>query len=65
MSFALILLILNALATASAVVCASRSYRRYGSAGRAVAAGVGGLMILPLLFVLATAVATPRASRIP
>lgn len=65
MSFFVILLIFNALATTSAIVCASRSYRRYGSAGRAVFAGLGGLMILPLLFVLATAVATPRVARLP
>ncbi|MBX4171853.1 hypothetical protein K3M35_25020 [Rhodococcus sp. DMU2021] len=59
------LLIFNALATTSAIVCASRSYRRHASTGRAVLAGLGGLMILPLLFVLATAAAAPRAARLP
>lgn len=58
-------MLFNMLATVSAIVCATRSYRRYGSAGRAVFAGLGGLMILPLLFVLATAVAAPRAARLP
>lgn len=63
MNFFLILLAFNALATLCAIACASRSYRRYGSTGRALLAGLGGLMILPLLFVLATAVATPRETR--
>lgn len=65
MSFFVVLMLFNLLATVSAIVCATRSYRRYGSAGQAVLAGFGGLMILPLLFVLATAVATPRVARLP
>ncbi|MGV9718724.1 hypothetical protein [Rhodococcus pyridinivorans] len=65
MSLVVVLMLFNMLATVSAIVCATRSYRRYGSAGRAVFAGLGGLMILPLLFVLATAVAAPRAARLP
>lgn len=58
-------MLFNLLAAVSAVVCTTRSYRRYGSTGRAVLAGFGGLMILPLLLVLATAAATPRATRLP
>ncbi|WP_255029194.1 hypothetical protein [Rhodococcus sp. GA1] len=65
MSFVVVLMLFNLLATVSAIVCATRSYRRYGSTGRVVLAGLGGLMILPLLFVLATVVATPRATRLP
>lgn len=65
MSFVVVLLLFNLLATVSAIVCAMRSYRRYGSTRRAVLAGFGGLMILPLLFVLATAAATSRATRLP
>lgn len=65
MSFFVVLMLFNLLSTVSAIVCATRSYRRYGSTGRAVLAGLGGLMILPLLFVFATAAATPRAARLP
>ncbi|WP_418346044.1 hypothetical protein [Rhodococcus pyridinivorans] len=65
MSFLVVLMLFNLLAAVSAIVCATRSYRRYGSTGRAVLAGLGGLMIWPLLFVLVTAVATPRATRLP
>ncbi|MBD8056444.1 hypothetical protein ICV35_22590 [Rhodococcus ruber] len=65
MSFYVVAMLFNLLSTVSAIVCATRSYRRYGSAGRAVFAGIGGLMILPLLVVLAIAVATPRAARLP
>ncbi|MGV9718507.1 hypothetical protein [Rhodococcus pyridinivorans] len=65
MSFLVVLMLFNLLATASAIVCATRSYRRYGSAGRAVLAGFGGLMILPLLFALTTAAATSRATWLP
>ncbi|WP_175280081.1 hypothetical protein [Prescottella equi] len=59
-----VLLIFNALASLSAIVCAQRSYRRHGVAGRALVAGLGGLFILPLVVVLAVAVAAPRTSRI-
>lgn len=65
MSFYVVLMLFNLLSTVSAIVCATRSYRRYGSTGRAVLAGIGGLMILPGLAVLATAAATPRATRLP
>ena len=65
MSFYVVAMLFNLLSTVSVIVCATRSYRRYGSAGRAVLAGFGGLMILPLLFVLATAAATSRATRLP
>ncbi|WP_350247587.1 hypothetical protein RBB84_12325 [Rhodococcus sp. D-6] len=65
MSFVVVLMLFNLLATVSVIVCATRSYRRYGSTGRAVLAGFGGLMILPALFVLATTVATSRATRLP
>lgn len=65
MSFFMVLLVFNTIATASAIMCATRSYRRYGSTGRAILAGIGGLMILPLLFVLAVAAAAPRAARLP
>jgi len=64
-NFFVVLMLFNLLATASAIVCARRSYRRHASTGRAVLAGLGGLMILPLLFVLATAAAAPRAARLP
>ena len=63
MNFFLILLAFNALATLCAIACASRSYRRYGSAGRAMLAGVGGLLIVPMLIVVALAAATPREAR--
>ena len=65
MSSYVVLMLFNLLSAVSAIVCATRSYRRYGSTGRAVLAGIGGLMILPGLVVLATAAATPRATRLP
>lgn len=61
----IVLLIFNVASTTCAILCARRSYRRYGNAGRAMVAGFGGLMILPFLVILATAVAVPRAARLP
>ena len=60
-----VFLIFNVLATACAIWCARRSYCRHGSVGRAMLAGLGGLMILPFVVVLATAAAAPRAARLP
>ena len=59
-----VLLTFNVLGIVVALVCAHRSCRSYGRPVRAVAAGVGGLLILPLIVVVAVAAATPRASRI-
>lgn len=42
MSFYVVAMLFNLLSTVSAIVCATRSYRRYGSTGRAVLAGIGG-----------------------
>ena len=59
-----VLLTFNALAMLSAIICARRSYRRYGSAGRAMMAGVAGLLVLPLIVVVAVSVAAPQAARV-
>ncbi|MGW5300734.1 hypothetical protein ACWEQV_21050 [Rhodococcus aetherivorans] len=58
-----VLLIFNVLGIVAALFCAHRSYRRYGHPVRAVVAGVGGLLILPLIVVVAVAAAAPQASR--
>lgn len=58
-----VLLAFNALGILSAVFCAHRSYRRYGNPGRAVVAGIGGVLVLPLIVVPAVA-AAPHAHRV-
>ncbi|NGP09298.1 hypothetical protein G6038_28265 [Rhodococcus sp. 14C212] len=58
-----VLLTFDVLGILVALVCAHRSYRRYGRPVRALAAGVGELLVLPLIVVVAVAAATPRASR--
>ncbi len=57
-----VLLAFNVLGILSAVFCAHRSYRRCGDPAQAVVAGIGGLLILPLIVVLAVAATAPRAS---
>lgn len=59
-----VFLIFNVLATACAIWCARRSYRRHGRPGRAVLAGLGGLMILPFVVILTVAAAAPRSARL-
>ncbi len=59
-----VFLIFNALSMLSAIICARRSYRRHGRGGRAVMAGIGGLLILPLLVVVGVYLAQPRDVRV-
>lgn len=54
-----VLLAFNALGILGAIVCAHRSYRRYGNPVRAVVADVGVLLVLPLIVVGAVSAATP------
>lgn len=55
-----VLLIFNALSMLSAIICARRSYLRHRRTGRAVMAGIGGLLILPLIVVVGVYLARPR-----
>ncbi len=60
-----VFLIFNVVSTVCAILCANRSYLRHRSVGRAIFAGLGGLLVVPFLVILATAAAVPRAARLP
>lgn len=53
----------NMATTGSALFCGWRSWSRHRRAGRAVLAAIGGLFIVPALFMIAVAAAAPRPHR--
>jgi drug/metabolite transporter superfamily protein YnfA len=55
-----IFLFVHLVSMVSVGLCATLSYRRHRSAGRAVLAGIGGLFIVPLVVMVGIGLARPR-----